>query len=165
MDIPDLSQRADTFATREGLTLGDQLGSGVQGIVFSAKIQAEEGRLAIKVHNQGAAYCRERDVYLRLQNLAITNIHRCNVPELVDYDDELWILAMTVVKRPFVLDFGGAHLDRPLDFSDEVWADWRKDKHEQFGSAWPRVEAILRHLEGLGIYVEDVNPGNIVLPD
>ena len=77
------------FADRHGLTLGEELGRGVQGIVLSVRSQAEEGRLAIKAHKQEAGYLRERDAYLRLKGLGITTIRSCNVPELSAHDDEL----------------------------------------------------------------------------
>jgi len=161
----ELLARIREYANRNGLTLGDRLGAGVQGIVFNAKSQAEEGRLAIKVHDREAAYIRERDVYLRLRELGILEIRGCAVPELLSYDDEMWIIAMTVVKRPFVLDFGGAYLDQPPDFSEEAISDWLAAKQEQFGEHWPKVQTILRDLEVHGIFVEDVNPNNISFHD
>lgn len=81
--------------------------------------------MAIKVHREEAGYLRERDAYLRLRALGTTTIRGCNVPELLAHHDALWILVMTVVVRPFVLDFGGAYLDQAPDFSDDVMADWR----------------------------------------
>jgi hypothetical protein len=145
--------------------LGHQLGSGVQGIVFNAKSQVEEGRSALKVHKHPSGYGRERDAYLRLRDLGINTILDCHVPEMLGYDDDLWIIEMTVVTRPFVLDFGGAFLDQPPDFSDEVLSEWRAGKMEQFGKRWPMVERILRFLGSLGIYVSDVNPNNISWPE
>jgi hypothetical protein len=56
MDKSDLVRRCQEFADRHGWTLGEELGAGVQGIVFSVKSQAEQGRLAIKAHNQEAGY-------------------------------------------------------------------------------------------------------------
>src|SRR5438093_7661929 len=165
MDKTDLLRRATAFANRNGLTLGDELGSGVQGIVWSAKSQSEEGRLAIKVHKQEPDYCRERDAYLRLREHEITIIRGCNVPELIAYDDELWIIQMTVVARPFVLDFGGAFLDRPPEFSEEVLAEWRTEKLEQFGKRWSDVQAILSMLQTYGVFLIDVNPGNVSFGD
>jgi hypothetical protein len=157
----DLVRRIHEFANRKGLTLGDQLGAGVQGIVFSAKSQSEEGRFAIKIHKHEPGYLRERDAYLRLQEQGITTIRGCNVPELIAHDDASWIIEMTAVSRPFVLDFGGAYLDAPPDFSEEVLADWHAEKVEQFGPRWPEAQSILRELESFGIFVVDVNPGNI----
>ena len=107
MEASDLLRRCNAFALRQGLTLGDKLGDGIQGIVFSAKSQVESGRLAIKTHKQEPDYLRERDAYLRLQSQGITTIRGCNVPELIAYDDEMWTIVMTVVDRPFILDFGG----------------------------------------------------------
>ncbi len=161
MENFDLLDRALVYAQQHGLTLGSELGGGVQGIVWTAKSQDEQGRTAIKVHRQEAAYLRERNAYLRLRELGVNAIYGSNVPELLDYDDDLQLLKLTVVTRPFVLDFGGAYLDRPPSFSDEIMADWHSEKAEQFGKRWPAAQAILHYLEGLGIYVIDVNPNNI----
>jgi hypothetical protein len=72
---------------------------------------------------------------------------------------------MSVVTRPFVLDFAGAYLDHAPDFSDEVLAEWRAEKQEQFGPRWAEVQAILRDLEGYGVFMVDVNPGNVAFAD
>ncbi len=72
---------------------------------------------------------------------------------------------MTVVKPPFVLDFAGAYLDRAPDFSEEVLADWTAEKQEQFGARWPEVQAVLRELDGYGVFLLDVNPGNVAFPE
>jgi hypothetical protein len=141
--------------------LGEQLGLGVHGIVFVVKIQGEPGRSAIKVHEREKAYCRERDVYLRLQYHGVTDIRGCHVPQLLRYDDELWVIEMEVVTRPFVLDFAGAYLDKRPDYSDEVLAEWRSEKQEQFGEHWSEVQLILASLERFGIYVVDVSPSNV----
>src|SRR5262249_4172286 len=105
MSRTDLVRRAQEYAHRNGLVVGRQLGFGVHGIVFSAECQTEGGRSALKVHERGADYARERDVYLRLQEHDLTVIRGCNVPQLIAFDDELWIIEMTVVTPPFVLDF------------------------------------------------------------
>ena len=165
MDRTDLIRRIQNYADRNGLVLGKELGAGIHGTVFSAKCQIEDGRSAIKGHDRQPAYYREHDVYLRLQEHAVTEIRGCAVPELLRFDDELWIVEMTIVTRPFVLDFGGAYLDFPPDFSDEVMMDWQAEKQEQFGTRWREVQAILAALEGYGVYMVDVNPGNISFGD
>ena len=68
---------------------------------------------------------------------------------------------MTIVTRPFVLDFAGAHLDAPPEFSEDIWADWEWEKREQFGAHWPRVQAVMAAFAELGIYLLDVSPSNI----
>jgi hypothetical protein len=161
----ELVRRARAYANRTGCALGKQLGSGVHGIVFAVESQTEPGRAAIKVHERERDYCRERDVYLRLLDHGTTEIRGCAVPEMIGYDNDSWIIEMTIVVRPFVLDFAGAYLDQAPDFPEEVLADWRADKEEQFGTRWPEVLAILRALEAQGIYMEDVSPGNIAFGD
>jgi hypothetical protein len=120
---------------------------------------------AIKVHEREPDYRRERDVYLRLKEIAVTTIHRCHVPQLLRHDDESWIIEMSVVSRPFVLDFAGAFLDTAPDFSEEVIADWLVEKLDQFGARWPEVEAILRSLQSYGIHLVDESPNNVSLGD
>jgi hypothetical protein len=165
MGRTDLVRRLHEYADRNGLAVERQLGAGVHGIVFSAAHQAEGGRSAVKVHERAADYARERDVYLRLRANGVTAVRGCNVPELIAFDDELWALQMTVVARPFVLDFAGAFLDQPPNFPDEVLAEWQAEKQEQFGPRWGEVQAILRFLEGYGVFMIDVNPGNVSFGD
>lgn len=160
----ELTGRAEAYAKQSGLRLGDPLGHGVHGIVFATESQPETRPVvqsAIKALRREPDYQRERDVYRHLRELEITQVRGCHVPELLQYDDTLLIIEMTIVTRPFVLDFAGAYLDFPPEFSDEVMADWHAEKRDQFGSRWGEVQAILRELEGLGIYMIDVNPGNI----
>jgi hypothetical protein len=72
---------------------------------------------------------------------------------------------MSIVSRPFLLDFAGAYLDQRPEFPDEVWSEWETDKREQFDARWPTVQAVLSALEKLGIYVVDVSPSNIAFLD
>ena len=165
MGRTDLLRRAQDYARRTNLLVDEQLGYGVHGIVFAAKNQLDGERLALKVYERDKDYRREREVYLRLQEHGITEIRGCHVPVMLSFDDESWIIAMTVVTRPFVLDFAGAYLDEPPDFSAEVMADWRAEKAEQFGPHWAEVQAILGQLEDFGVFMSDVNPGNISFGD
>lgn len=157
------------YAEQYGLKLGRELGAGVHGIVFSTESQPQgddlSGQSAVKAHQGEVEYCRERDIYLRLKQKKITKLKSCNVPQLIRYDDDYLIIEMTMVKRPYILDFAGAYLDKPLDFSEEVMADWYADKLEQFEKHWPEVQAILAILEAHGIFMEDVNPKNITFAD
>lgn len=50
MGRTDLLRRVQDYAQRRGLALGEQLGSGVHGIVFAAEFQAEAVQAALKVH-------------------------------------------------------------------------------------------------------------------
>ena len=88
-----------------------------------------------------------------------------NVPQLIGCANDLRVLEMTIVKRPFVLDFAGAYLDARPEFAEEVWADWEAEKREQFEGRWPRVEKVLVAFEEMGIYLLDVSPSNIAFLD
>ncbi|GAA4447943.1 hypothetical protein [Novipirellula rosea] len=77
---------------------------------------------ALKIHERELPYRRERDVYFRLRDLKNTEIEGHQVPVLIDCDDDLWAIEMSMVNRPFVLDFGVAYLEHPPDFGYEVWA-------------------------------------------
>ncbi len=138
MDRADLIRRVGQYAERKGLVLGELLGAGIHGSVFAAEYQTEGGRSAVKGHERQPAYERERDVYLRLRECDVTGIRGCYVPALIDYDDELWVIEMTVVGRPFVLDFAGAYLDSAPDFSEEVLADCARRSRSNSVRAGPR---------------------------
>ena len=157
----ELIRRADLYAQRQGLVLGEQLGFGVHGIVFVAMSKAKLERAAIKIHEREGSYQRERDVYLRLRDHGISQIRDSQVPRLLRYDDELWVIEMGIVTRPFVLDFADAYLDEPPDYTDEVFAEWRTEKEEQFGDRWSDVELVLSLLRRYGVYLIDVSPSNI----
>ena len=163
----DLVRRATEYAARHGLSVGEHIGFGVHGTVFVTESQMASGpvKAVIKAHERKEPYLRERDIYQRLQRHGVERIRGCHVPRLLRFDDELLVIEMTLVTRPFVLDFARAHLDQPLEFSEEVMADWLADKKEQFGARWPEVQAILRALQAYGVHMEDVTPGNISLGD
>jgi hypothetical protein len=163
VDREELILRGKHYCQTRGLVLGEPLGYGIHGIVFVVERQAEFGSTAMKVHERESPYVRERNVYRRLTKHDISDIRGCKIPRLIEYDDDLWVLEMEVVTRPFVLDFAGAYLDHPPDYGDEVLDDWRAAKEEQFGDSWPEVEAILWSLKCLGIHLVDVSPNNIAI--
>jgi hypothetical protein len=156
-----LIQNARIYAEQNQLRLAERLGFGIHGIVFVAENKARAGRTAIKIHREAEPFQRERSAYERLLEAGIAEILGFNVPQLVRADDRLLVIEMTVVTRPFVLDFAGAFLDVPPDFPDEIWEEWEIQKREQFEGRWPQVRAVLGELENLGIHMLDVSPSNI----
>jgi len=161
----ELVRRAEEYAQRNALVVGEQLGFGVHGIVLVTESHERAGRSAIKTHERQGAYVRERDVYRRLQGHAVSQVRRCHVPQLIRYDDDLWVVEMTVVTRPFVLDFAGAYLDTRPEYPLEALDEWRKEKEEQFGHQWPEVQRVMSALERYGIFLADVSPSNVALTD
>jgi len=161
MDAMDLEpkedlDRASSYAAKSGMLICGRLGFGTQSTVFMTDRQS-----AIKVLKREIHYARERDVYLRLKQQQITKVGQFSVPRFLGCDHELWIVEMTVVKPPYVLDFASARLDQPQDFSSEVLADWAAAKEEEFGDAWGEVRAVVWAFEEFGIYLTDVRPANI----
>src|SRR5258706_15218578 len=108
-----LTQHAQTYASRHNLRLAERLGHGIHGIVYAAERNIEPGNVAIKVHRSRDIHERERGVYLRLRQACLVEILGFNVPKLIRFDDELLAIEMSIVSRPFVLDFAGAYLDQP----------------------------------------------------
>jgi hypothetical protein len=72
---------------------------------------------------------------------------------------------MTIVDRPFVLDFAAVYLEKRPEFPPEIWAEWEAEKREQFEDRWPIVLEILNAFEEIGMYLTDVSPANISFPN
>jgi len=99
----------------------------------------------------------------------VVAIHGHQVPQMLGHDDDLGVIEMSIVTRPFVLDFGKVRLDQRLEdvWPDEVlaerWAYWRSLFED---AQWPIVLAIFRELGGrYGIWLEDIHPGNIAFKE
>jgi hypothetical protein len=160
-----LIPNARAYAGRRQIEIAEPLGSGKDGIVLVGKSKVSPARVALKAHRFSELYQREKAVYERLKTSSKDTVLGFNVPQLIHSDDTLLVLEMTIVERPFVLDFAGAYLDVRPEFPADVWADWEAEKREQFESRWPRVEKVLSAFEELGIYLLDVSPGNIGFVD
>ncbi|MGA2248560.1 MAG: hypothetical protein ABSH48_26650 [Verrucomicrobiota bacterium] len=158
-------QNAIAYASQRQLHLAERLGFGIHGIIYVAEGKSTGGKTAIKGHRETEPFLRELSVYLRLQEAQVAEILGFNVPQLIQADDALRVIEMTIVTRPFVLDFAGAYLDAPPEFSDEIWNEWETQKREQFGERWPVVQSVLAALEELDIHMIDVSPSNIAFRD
>jgi len=156
---------AAAYTAKHQLRLVERLGFGIHGTVHVAEHEGNQDQSAIKALNSAEFYLRERTAYERLHDAGISEVLGFHVPQLIRTDDDLWVIEMTIVTRPFVLDFAGTHLDRRPEFSDEIWADWQSQKREQFGAHWRTVERVISAFEELGIYLMDVTPNNIAFAD
>ena len=154
-----LTQQAKAYTARLDIAIENQLGCGLQGVVFLASNQA-----AIKVHADKSAYDREVAVYGRLAQHSVSSVRGFNVPIMRAFDDELRVIEMSVVKPPFVLDFGGAYVDRPSPHAadPENLRRWMEERSDKFGDSLKIVNAILADFEvRYRIFLTDVHPGNI----
>jgi hypothetical protein len=73
--------------------------------VHVAARQATFERSALKAHYAMETYIREREVYHRLQAASVKQIQSLNVPQLPNSDDDLFVIEMSIVTKPFLLDF------------------------------------------------------------
>lgn len=156
----EVLQRIDQYVQRHNCTLQSELGFGYDGIVFSTASKS-----AIKAFRYPALFERERAVYARLREHGVKDVLEFKLPRVMRTDEELFIIEMTIVSPPFVLDFAGAYLDTPPDFPDEVMEEWRAEKAEQFGDRWPEVQRVVASFRKWKIYLADVKPGNIEFAD
>ena len=158
----DIQSRLQRYADRHQLQIIDQPGFGVHGTVFSTDRQT-----ALKLFAAEYAYQRERDVYVRLQEESMVEVRGFNVPQLINYDDELWAIEMTLVTRPFVLDFAGANRDVPPEYfeDEQILIEWQADRATHFGENWYEVQVVMFAFQRYGIYLGDIHSGNISFRD
>ena len=157
----DLREKVARYASHRGLAIGPSLGSGIRGIVFRARFHENPAEIAVKFHGEVQPFHREVAAYARLAEHGILDILGFHVPQVLKVDDDFLAIEMTIVARPFVLDFAAAYLDRAPKFSAEIMVEWEAEKREQFGNRWPTVQRILAELRLLGIHQTDVSPGNV----
>jgi hypothetical protein len=161
----DLNRIARDYASRWQLHLAERLGFGIHGIVHAVEDNFKTVKGAIKVHRAAEPYFRERQIYERLRDSRVSEILGFHVPQLIRFDDRLRVIEMSVVTRPFLLDFAGAYLDEPPEFSEEIWSEWEAAKREQFEGRWSIVQSVLAALEGFGVHMIDVSPSNVAFLD
>lgn len=139
------------------LNLKQQLGAGTDGDVWATSRNS-----AIKVFRRHGTYLTELRCYQRLGSKQITDVDGLAVPELLNHAADLWIIEMTVVHPPFLLDFGKAYIDEPSPYTPEQLAEWRQSWIHFFPrSDLPRVHKVLRSLLAYGIEYVDPKPSNI----
>ena len=151
---PDALRR---YADARGLTLGGLLGEGKDGAVYRTTRPS-----AAKLHVNGEVYRRERDAYFRLGDVEMDEVAGLNIPKLIDQDNDLFVLEMTVVSPPFLLDFASAYLDDPPDWPEDVMEDWHGQLRDRFDDRYDDVLAVLAELEGAaGVHLFDVHADNL----
>ena len=117
---------------------------------------------AIKVFERHENYNRELACYERLLESDTSYLDDFSVPSLIDQDFELLAIEISIVRPPYLLDFGKSYLDKPPDFSPEVLADWEAEKSALFEPGqWDQVKSLIGQLRSLGIYYFDAKPANI----
>jgi hypothetical protein len=120
---------------------------------------------AIKAIRNRKNYSDELEAYRRLQHAAIRELCGFAIPWLIGFDDARQVIEMSIVQKPYLLDFGKVYFDGaelsvydPADLARE-----RAAQRKKYSAAdWSRVAMALHLLETkLGIYYVDPRPSNI----
>jgi hypothetical protein len=121
---------------------------------------------AVKFFDREARFRREADVYCLLRDKNIQTVAGHNVPRLINIPS-LAVLEMSIVDRPFVLDFAGAKLpDEVPDFDDEIIAEHHEHLRELFGDRWTDALHVAEMFRlATGFTLLDIHPGNIAFAD
>jgi len=153
-----------TFHRRHGGLCVEKLGAGVgqDGTVWLT-----QQRTAVKFFDRLDRYRRELEVYQLLRSRNILEVAGHNVPKLLLADDDLQAIEMTIVVRPFVLDFAGAKLPHEVpDFDEEIMAEHHEHLHELFGERWADAMHVAEMFRlATGFTLLDIHPGNIAFAD
>jgi hypothetical protein len=164
--IADIAiKNAWAYAARHELLVVERLGFGIHGSVHVVEHKVKSQRSAIKGLRTTEFYRRERAAYELLRGAGVTEVAGFHVPQFIRADDDLQVIEMTIVTRPFVLDFAGSYVGAPPEFSEEVWAEWEAEKQEQFGARWKTVKTVMSAFEELGLHLLDVSPNNVAFLD
>ena len=156
--------RISAYATRYQLQLLDYLGSGrgQDGFVL------DTGTLtAVKFFDRIDRFDRELEVYHFLQAEGIDQIAGHNIPRFIRSDEELKAIEMSIVDRPFVLDFAGAKQEYEVpDFEDHVMEEHYAHLQELFDDRWTDALHVAEAFrQKTGFVLLDIHPGNIAFAD
>jgi hypothetical protein len=161
MTTPDLRARAAKYATNNGTELEKPLGFGSDGSVWQTL-----RKTAIKVFEKRHVYENELSVYQRFQRDRVRSLAGFAIPVLLQCDHDLMVIEMSIVEKPYILDFGKVYLDTPPDFSSEVMGDFFANQKERWGKKyWPQIAKLWGLLKSHGVFHMDPKPGNIELAD
>jgi hypothetical protein len=137
-------------------------GQGQDGFVLRS-----DRMTAVKFFDRLDRFDRELEVYQILLARGIDDMAGHAVPQLYRYDQELRAIEMTIVDRPFLLDFAGAKRAHEIpDFEEHVLEEHAAHLQELFehryGDALHIAEMFRR---ATGFTLLDIHPGNIAFID
>ncbi|MEM7700137.1 MAG: hypothetical protein AAF236_17210, partial [Verrucomicrobiota bacterium] len=120
------------------LTVVKQLGFGIHGRVWSVRGPNDRIISAIKLFEDESPFERELAVYERLNEENCHQVGQFRIPRLLDSAPEYPLIRISIVQRPFCLDFASAYLDELPAYFPPFDEAWHQEKENQFGSAdWP----------------------------
>lgn len=126
-------------------------------------VQRSDRLSAVKFFDRMDRFERELEVYEILRTKEIHDIAGHRVPRLIEADAELRVIEMTIVERPFLLDFAGAKRPEEVpDFEQHVLDEHLDHLRELFEDRWAdalHVSEMFR--QQTGFILLDIHPGNI----
>jgi hypothetical protein len=156
--------RAQSYADANKVALirEDPFGYGMDGTIWRTSRHS-----VVKVFEHERNFRDEWECYRRFASAQVESVLGFAVPELIGFHDKLWVLEISIVSPPFLLDFGKVYLDAPPPYWDdaEVMGHWHAEGQDNFGSRWSKVLSVIGSLQKYGIYYVDPKPGNIMFAD
>lgn len=152
-----MRERLDSYLKFHSLSSVGVLGQGKDGCVWLTSRHS-----AVKIHERSESYRAERNAYIRLRELHVTEIAGFRVPFLHNYVDDLLALEMTVVTAPYLLDFASAKIDAAHDLIEDEGHTIIDMIRERFDDQADDVIALVDELGSYaGVYLTDVHRHNI----
>lgn len=157
LEIPsEITDRLKDYCNDRGVAADKLIGYGVDGFVWRT-----EQNSVLKVHRHSREFERECAAYQRLKEHGIRRLRGFAIPVLLDYDTGLLVLELSFVFPPFVLDFGAASVDGPMEGVDVDSDEFREDVRRRYLHHADDVLLLIDALRLYGVYLSDIHPGNI----
>jgi hypothetical protein len=147
----------DRYVQAKGLTIIESLGEGKDGYVWETS-----RKTALKIHITEESYQIERDAYIRLRMLGITEVAGFRVPRLRDHEDSCLAIEMDIVVPPFYVDFASAIFDSPPDFIEDEGNSFEDFIRHRFDERADDALTFYYELAArTGIYLPDIHRENM----
>jgi hypothetical protein len=158
------SERIAAYTQLTGQYLAGYLGPGPGQDGF---VMESSKMTAVKFFDRKQRFTREAEVYSVLRTKGIQIIEGHNIPRLLNIVPNLAVLEISVVDRPFILDFAGAKLPHEVpDFDEEIMAEHHEHLRELFGDRWADAMHVAEMFRlATGFTLLDIHPGNIAFAD
>ncbi|MBL8827833.1 MAG: hypothetical protein JNM18_12720 [Planctomycetaceae bacterium] len=135
------------------------LGWGQDGTVWQTPVPT-----AVKAFYRQSNYDVEKSCYQRLAEKGLRTLDGLYLAQLIDFDDELLVIELSIVSPPYLLDFGKAYLDCRAPYDEVQRTEYHDMIRDLFGDDYARVLRITRMLWHLcQIDYVDAKPANICL--
>jgi hypothetical protein len=137
--------RVAEFEVRHHCRLLGRLGPGVGQDGF---VQRSDRLTAVKFFDRADRFAREREVYVLLRDKGIHDVAGHRVLRLINVAEDLLAIEMSIVERPFVLDFAGAKRPEKVpDFEQHVIDEHLQHLQDLFGDRLGRCRPCSRDVQ------------------